>query len=85
MFGISAYTQLTTFSTLSVKVLRAIYTIFLSKRASSNEHTMDENIGSNRKFNAELSDYSKTHAEKTGPYAPDLEVDCLVVGAGFGK
>ena len=46
---------------------------------------MDENIGSNRKFNAELSDYSKTHAEKTGPYAPDLEVDCLVVGAGFGK
>ncbi len=38
-----------------------------------------------KKFNTELSDYSKAHVEKTGPYAPDLEVDSLIVGAGFGK
>jgi hypothetical protein len=38
-----------------------------------------------KKFNTELSDYSKDHVEKTGPYASDLEVDSLIVGAGFGK
>ncbi|TRX91320.1 hypothetical protein FHL15_007742 [Xylaria flabelliformis] len=36
-----------------------------------------------KKFNTELSDYSKSHVEKTGPYALDLDVDCLIVGAGF--
>ncbi|KAI0977108.1 hypothetical protein F4678DRAFT_411862 [Xylaria arbuscula] len=36
-----------------------------------------------KKFNTELSDYSKVHAENTGPYAPKLEVDCLIVGGGF--
>lgn len=38
-----------------------------------------------KKFNTELTDYSVQHAEKTGPYAENLEVDALVVGAGFGK
>lgn len=38
-----------------------------------------------KKFNTELTDYSKAHEEATGPYAPNLEVDALVVGAGFGK
>lgn len=38
-----------------------------------------------KKFNTELSDYSKTHVEEAGPYAADLEVDSLIVGAGFGK
>lgn len=37
-----------------------------------------------KKFNTELTDYSVAHEDKTGPYAPDLEVDALVVGAGFG-
>ncbi|KAI3339857.1 hypothetical protein F4824DRAFT_454961 [Ustulina deusta] len=36
-----------------------------------------------KKFNTELSDYSKAHVEKTGPYAPELDVDSLIVGAGF--
>lgn len=38
-----------------------------------------------KKYNTELTDYSVTHADKTGPYAENLEVDALVVGAGFGK
>lgn len=38
-----------------------------------------------KKFNTELTDYSTVHAGKTGPYAENLEVDALVVGAGFGK
>ncbi|KAI0542857.1 hypothetical protein GGR58DRAFT_509731 [Xylaria digitata] len=36
-----------------------------------------------KKFNTELTDYSKAHVEKTGPYASDLEVDSLIVGGGF--
>ncbi|CAG9983380.1 unnamed protein product [Clonostachys byssicola] len=36
-----------------------------------------------KKFNTELTDYSVAHEDKTGPYAPNLEVDALVVGAGF--
>lgn len=38
-----------------------------------------------KKFNTELTDYSVSHEEKTGPYADNLEVDALVVGAGFGE
>ena len=38
-----------------------------------------------KKFNTELTDYSTVHADKTGPYAENLEVDALIVGAGFGK
>lgn len=37
-----------------------------------------------KKFNTELTDFSVSHAETTGPYADNLEVDALVVGAGFG-
>ncbi|KAF4762971.1 hypothetical protein N7455_010888 [Penicillium solitum] len=36
-----------------------------------------------KKYNTELTDYSEVHADKTGPYAENLEVDALVVGAGF--
>ncbi|KAK8101985.1 hypothetical protein PG999_012359 [Apiospora kogelbergensis] len=36
-----------------------------------------------KKFNTELTDYSVSHNEKSGPYAENLEVDALVVGAGF--
>ncbi|TPX14526.1 uncharacterized protein E0L32_005218 [Thyridium curvatum] len=36
-----------------------------------------------KKFNTELTDYSVAKNEATGPYAKDLEVDALVVGAGF--
>ena len=38
-----------------------------------------------KKFNTSLTDYSVQHKENTGPYAPNLEVDALIVGAGFGK
>lgn len=38
-----------------------------------------------KKFNTELTDYSTSHIDKNGPYAENLNVDTLVVGAGFGK
>lgn len=38
-----------------------------------------------KKFNTGLNDYSLHHKESTGPYAQNLEVDALIVGAGFGK
>lgn len=38
-----------------------------------------------KKYKTELTDYSVVHTEKTGPYAENLEVDALIVGAGFGK
>ncbi|KAI1363470.1 hypothetical protein F5Y08DRAFT_309489 [Xylaria arbuscula] len=44
---------------------------------------MGDNLTSKKKFNTELTDYSKDHEDKTGPYALDLEVDALVVGGGF--
>jgi hypothetical protein len=46
---------------------------------------MGENFPSeSKKFNTELRDYSVSHADKTGPYADNLDVDAIVVGAGFG-
>lgn len=36
------------------------------------------------KFRTELTEYSTAHADKTGPYAEDLDIDALIVGAGFG-
>ncbi|ATY66610.1 steroid monooxygenase [Cordyceps militaris] len=36
-----------------------------------------------KRFNTSLTDYSVAALESTGPYAKDLEVDALVVGAGF--
>jgi hypothetical protein len=44
-----------------------------------------ETISRTKKYNTELTDYSAVHADKTGPYAENLEVDALIVGAGFGK
>lgn len=38
-----------------------------------------------KKYNTELTDYSAVHTDKTGPYAENLEVDALIVGAGFGR
>jgi hypothetical protein len=37
-----------------------------------------------KKFNTELTDYSVMHNDTTGPYADNLDIDALVVGAGFG-
>jgi hypothetical protein len=37
-----------------------------------------------KKFNTELTDYSTRHAENSGPYADDLDIDAIIVGAGFG-
>ncbi|KAM0548400.1 hypothetical protein ACHAPJ_009884 [Fusarium lateritium] len=36
-----------------------------------------------KKFNTELTDYSISHHADKGPYADNLEVDALIVGAGF--
>ncbi|PTB38004.1 uncharacterized protein TrAFT101_012079 [Trichoderma asperellum] len=36
-----------------------------------------------KKFNTGLADYSISNNDKTGPYADTLEIDALVVGAGF--
>ncbi|KAJ4253395.1 hypothetical protein NW762_010552 [Fusarium torreyae] len=36
-----------------------------------------------KKFNTELTDYSIAHHADKGPYADNLEVDALIVGAGF--
>lgn len=46
--------------------------------------TMGEHTPHQKKFNTELTDYSKAHEEATGPYTNNLEVDALVVGGGFG-
>lgn len=37
-----------------------------------------------KKFNTGLAEYSISNNDKTGPYSDALEVDALVVGAGFG-
>ncbi|GKU12213.1 unnamed protein product [Fusarium langsethiae] len=44
---------------------------------------MGENIPVHKKFNTELTDYSVEHHGDQGVYADNLEVDALVVGAGF--
>ncbi|KAF4469809.1 steroid monooxygenase [Fusarium albosuccineum] len=36
-----------------------------------------------KKFATELTDYSHARKEKSGPYADNLEVDAIIVGAGF--
>lgn len=36
-----------------------------------------------KRFNTELTDYSIAHHEDKGPYVDNLEVDALIVGAGF--
>ena len=61
-----------------------IPTLFI--HTHSHTGTMGEPIPSHppKKFNTELTDYSVSHTKKTGPYADNLEVDALVVGAGFG-
>ncbi|KAM0471016.1 hypothetical protein ACHAPX_009585 [Trichoderma viride] len=45
---------------------------------------MGDNIPSGpKKLNTGLTDYSISSNDKTGPYADTLEIDALVVGAGF--
>lgn len=46
---------------------------------------MGDNIPSEpKKFNTGLAGYSISSNDKTGPYSDNLEIDALVVGAGFG-
>ncbi|KAJ5165281.1 uncharacterized protein N7500_007111 [Penicillium coprophilum] len=45
--------------------------------------SIEETVFRPKKYNTELTDYSTLHDDKTGPYAKNLEVDALVVGAGF--
>lgn len=46
---------------------------------------MGDGAAAQPKFKTELTDYSVSHHDTTGSYAKDLDVDALVVGAGFGK
>ncbi|KAK5994199.1 FAD-binding monooxygenase acrE [Cladobotryum mycophilum] len=43
----------------------------------------DNAITSPKKFKTELTEYSIAHEQKIGPYAENLDIDALVVGAGF--
>lgn len=46
---------------------------------------MGDNISPEpKRFNTGLADYSVLSNDKTGPYADTLDIDALVVGAGFG-
>ncbi|KXG49838.1 uncharacterized protein PGRI_058060 [Penicillium griseofulvum] len=45
--------------------------------------SIEETVFRPKKYSTEITDYSVVHASKTGPYAENLEVDALVVGAGF--
>ncbi|KAJ6109267.1 hypothetical protein N7486_001501 [Penicillium sp. IBT 16267x] len=45
--------------------------------------SLGETVSRPKKYNTELTDYSAVHSDKTGPYAENLEVDALIVGAGF--
>ncbi|KAL6232157.1 hypothetical protein BDW75DRAFT_247355 [Aspergillus navahoensis] len=36
-----------------------------------------------KKFSTSLTDYSTTHATNSGPYADNLDIDALIIGAGF--
>ncbi|TFA97784.1 Baeyer-Villiger monooxygenase [Trichoderma ghanense] len=36
-----------------------------------------------KKFNTELTDYSVQHDDRIGPYAENLDIDAVIVGAGF--
>ena len=47
--------------------------------------SLGETVSRPKKYNTVLTDYSAVHANKTGPYAENLEVDALIVGAGFGR
>lgn len=38
-----------------------------------------------KKFKTELADYSIRHGDRTGTYADDLDIDALIVGAGFSE
>lgn len=47
---------------------------------------MGDNIKDPKRYKTELSEYAAApDATATGPYAKDLEVDALIVGAGFGE
>ncbi len=45
----------------------------------------DEPQTAPKRLNTHLTDYSIANSENEGPYSKELEVDALVVGAGFGK
>jgi len=46
----------------------------------------EETVDTTKKFNTDLTDYAVTpQTNSAGPYANNLEVDALIVGAGFGK
>jgi hypothetical protein len=61
------------------------------KRQTNSRHelnamgSIDHTVPPPRKFNTSLTDFSTVHEDNTGPYAENLTVDALIVGAGFGK
>lgn len=60
------------------------------KSIKRNSYYISSNMGEpllipERKLNTELTEYSAVRTNNDGPYADGLEVDALIVGAGFGE
>lgn len=54
--------------------------------ADASTHVVaDEGTSAGKKFKTELTDCSLRHSDTTGPYADNLDVDAIVVGAGFSE
>jgi hypothetical protein len=74
-----------------IDLKQAIYPV--SNNQANSTHKVKATMGSiddnpvppSKKFNTSLTDFSTVHEDKTGPYAENLTVDALIVGAGFGK
>lgn len=46
---------------------------------------LDKGDNADKAFKTELTDYSRRHNDNSGPYADGLDVDAIIVGAGFSK
>ncbi len=44
----------------------------------------DKNNNPERVLKTDLHQYSKKHERTDGPYADNLDIDCIIVGGGFG-
>lgn len=54
--------------------------------ADASTHVVaDEATSAGKKFKTELTDCSLRHSDNTGPYADNLDVDAIIVGAGFSE
>lgn len=67
------------------RILDRITTPFIHPYQALYYKNMGDNIPSeSKRLDTGLTGYSISNNDKTGPYADTLEIDALVVGAGFG-